>query len=212
MPACGPSTTFVKASYINAASAFLLTQRLTPGASPYIPLLPSSNHPVRPSWHQAFRPTGSCSLFVIGPSTSSSDAGLWSIDHLRQGLIHKCSQCFPAHVAVDTRGESIHITPSQHSSGNTVRLGRMSRRGDAYLRSALIEGAHAVIRQIRPDATDPYSRRIQRWVQRCGRKGAAVRLANHNLRVVWLLLKHPGMRLCSDPAQRDTEAREAAMH
>src|SRR5574337_1834670 len=36
MPACGPSTTFVKASYINAASAFLLTQRLTPGASPYI--------------------------------------------------------------------------------------------------------------------------------------------------------------------------------
>lgn len=104
------------------------------------------------------------------------------------------------------------ITPSQHSSGNTVRLGRMSRRGDAYLRSALIEGAHAVIRQIRPDATDPYSRRIQRWVQRCGRKGAAVRLANHNLRVVWLLLKHPGMRLCSDPAQRDTEAREAAMH
>src|SRR5574337_236441 len=108
MPACGPSTTFVKASYINAASAFLLTQRLTPGASPYIPLLPSSNHPVRPSWHQAFRPTGSCSLFVIGLSTSSSDAGLWSIDHLRQGLIHKCSQCFPAHAAVDTRGESIH--------------------------------------------------------------------------------------------------------
>src|SRR5574337_906619 len=90
MPACGPSTTFVKASYINAASAFLLTQRLTPGASPYIPLLPSSNHPVRPSWHQAFRPTGSCRLFVIGLSTSLSDAGLWSIDHLRQGLIHKC--------------------------------------------------------------------------------------------------------------------------
>lgn len=103
------------------------------------------------------------------------------------------------------------ITPSQHSSGNVIRLGRMSRRGDTYLRSALIEGAHAVIRQIRRDAIDPYSRRIQRWVQRCGQKGAAVRLANHNLRVVWLLLKHPDMAFCSDPAHRAIETREDAM-
>ena len=103
------------------------------------------------------------------------------------------------------------ITPSQHSSGNTLRLGRMSRRGDTYLRSALIEGAHAVIRQIRSDATDPYSRRVQRWVQRCGRKGAAVRLANHNLRVVWLMLKQPKMTFCSNPSLA-TEAMENAMH
>ena len=103
------------------------------------------------------------------------------------------------------------ITPSQHSSGNTIRLGRMSRRGDTYLRSALIEGAHAVIRQIRRDATDPYSRRVQRWVQRCGRKGAAVRLANHNLRVVWLMLKQPQMTFCSNPSLA-TKAMEDAMH
>ncbi len=104
------------------------------------------------------------------------------------------------------------ITPGQHSSGNTLHLGRMSRRGDTYLRSAMIEGAHAVIRQIRSNATDTYSRRIQRWVQRCGRKGAAVRLANHNLRVVWLLLKHPEMPFCSHPAPRGTDVREDAMH
>lgn len=103
------------------------------------------------------------------------------------------------------------ITPSQHSSGNVVRLGPMSRRGDTYLRSAMIEGAHAVIRQIRGEATDPYSRRIQRWVQRCGRKGAAVRLANHNLRVVWWLLKHPDLPFCSNPGHRHAEAGEAAM-
>ena len=36
MLACGLSTTFIKALYINAASAFLRTPRLTPGASPYI--------------------------------------------------------------------------------------------------------------------------------------------------------------------------------
>ena len=106
------------------------------------------------------------------------------------------------------------ITPAQHSSGAKVRLGKMSRRGDAYLRSTLIEGAHAVMNQIRSDATDPYSRRIQRWVQRCGRKGAAVRLANHNLRVVWLLLKHPQMPFCSNPNQRvaGPSDPEIAMH
>lgn len=106
------------------------------------------------------------------------------------------------------------ITPSQHSSGAKVRLGKMSRRGDTYLRSTLIEGAHGVIAQIRSDASDPYSRRIQRWVKRCGNKGAAVRLANHNLRVVWLLLKHPEMSFCSNPHERTLalQATEAAMH
>lgn len=106
------------------------------------------------------------------------------------------------------------ITPSQHSSGQKVRLGRMSRRGDAYLRSALLEGAHAVINPIRSDARDLYSRRIQRWVQRCGRKGAAVRLANHNLRVIWRLLKHPDMPFCSNPSNALDLAtdREIAMH
>jgi transposase len=93
------------------------------------------------------------------------------------------------------------ITPSQHSSGQKVRLGNMSRRGDTYLRSTLLEGAHAVLNQIRSDAHDPYSRRLQRWLQRCGRKGAAVRLANHNLRVVWVLLKHPDTPFQSNPSR-----------
>lgn len=101
------------------------------------------------------------------------------------------------------------IVPKQHSSGNKLRLGKMTRCGDTYLRSALIEGAHAVIRQVRSDATDPYSRRIQRWVHRCGRKGAAVRLANHNLRVIWVLLKHPDWPFQSNPSLR--ERTEVAM-
>ncbi|HET7299520.1 MAG TPA: IS110 family transposase [Oleiagrimonas sp.] len=94
------------------------------------------------------------------------------------------------------------ITPNQHSSGQKIRLGKMSRRGDTYVRSAMIEGAHAVIQKIRSDATDPYSQRIQRWVKRCGRKGAAVRLANHNLRVIWVLLKHPDMSFQRNPHER----------
>lgn len=80
--------------------------------------------------------------------------------------------------------------PDQHSSGEKVRVGRMSRRGDSYLRSLLVNGAHAVIRTTCVEATDADSQRIVRWKHRHGSKGAAIRLANHNLRVIWALLEH----------------------
>jgi transposase len=79
--------------------------------------------------------------------------------------------------------------PDQHSSGSTIRLGRMSKRGDSYLRSLVIEGAHAVLRQLKADSAEPDDLRLQRWLQRHGRKGAAVRLANRNLRIAWVLLQ-----------------------
>ncbi len=80
--------------------------------------------------------------------------------------------------------------PDQHSSGNKIRLGGMSKRGDAYLRSLMIQGAHAVLQQLRPDSEQPDDRRLLRWMSRLGRKGAAVRLANRNLRIVWVLLQN----------------------
>lgn len=80
--------------------------------------------------------------------------------------------------------------PEQHSSGRRIQLGRMSKRGDGYLRSLIIEGAHAVLRQLKSDATAPDDRRLLRWVQRHGTKGAAVRLANRNLRITWALLQN----------------------
>jgi transposase len=38
------------------------------------------------------------------------------------------------------------LTPSQHSSGERVRLGRITREGNAYLRAVLIESAWTVMR------------------------------------------------------------------
>lgn len=83
---------------------------------------------------------------------------------------------------------SFGLVPDQHSSGNRIRLGKMSKRGDRYIRSLLIEGAQAVLarRKISAPVGDD---RLQRWLQRHGRKGAAVRLANRNLRIVWALLR-----------------------
>lgn len=80
--------------------------------------------------------------------------------------------------------------PDQHSSGNNVRLGKMAKRGDAYIRSLFIQGAHAVLRQLKPTSEHPDDRRLQRWLSRHGQKGAAVRLANRNLRIVWVLLQN----------------------
>ena len=37
------------------------------------------------------------------------------------------------------------LTPREHSSGNTRRLGRITKRGDVYLRTLLIHGARSAI-------------------------------------------------------------------
>jgi transposase len=79
--------------------------------------------------------------------------------------------------------------PDQHSSGQKIRLGKMSKRGDSYLRSMMIEGAHAVLRNLKPESQHPDDRRLHRWLHRHGRKGAAIRLANRNLRIIWVLLQ-----------------------
>ncbi|TBU84810.1 IS110 family transposase, partial [Pseudomonas daroniae] len=90
--------------------------------------------------------------------------------------------------------------------GQKIRLGKMSKRGDGYLRSLMIEGSHAVLRMLKPDSEEADDRRLKRWMQRHGRKGAAIRLANRNLRIAWVLLQS------NDVYRRDPQARqEAAM-
>lgn len=81
------------------------------------------------------------------------------------------------------------MIPKQDSSGQKVRLGKMTRAGDAYIRTLAIQGAQAVLQRVRADADDRDSQRLIRWKRRHGTKGAAVRLANRNLRVAWALLR-----------------------
>ncbi len=53
----------------------------------------------------------------------------------------------------------------------------------------MIEGAHAVLRHLDPNSQQPDDRRLLRWINRYGRKGAAIRLANRNFRIVWAMLQ-----------------------
>ncbi len=82
------------------------------------------------------------------------------------------------------------LVPNQHSSGDKIRLGKMTKRGDGYLRSLMIQGAHSVLKQLRPDSPHTDDRRLLAWLNRLGRKDAAVRLANRNLRILWVLLQN----------------------
>lgn len=87
------------------------------------------------------------------------------------------------------------LTAREYSSGEHRRLGRISKRGDVYLRTLLIHGARAVL-----NATISAARRgrspdrLRAWAlatqQRCGYNKATVALANKLARIVWATWKY----------------------
>jgi transposase len=81
------------------------------------------------------------------------------------------------------------LTPKQHSSGGKDRLLGMSKRGDTYLRTLLIQGARSVLKVI-DKKTDPRSQWLQNLCGRRHKNVAAVALANKNARIAWALLNN----------------------
>lgn len=79
------------------------------------------------------------------------------------------------------------LVPRQHSSGGTRRLGRITKRGDVYLRTLLIHGARAAMRQL-ARRTDATSRWVTALQARRGFNKAVVALAAKHARIVWALL------------------------
>jgi transposase len=79
------------------------------------------------------------------------------------------------------------LVPRQHASGGTRRLGRITKRGDVYLRTLLIHGARAVLRQI-ARRTDATSRWVTALHARRGFNKAVVALAAKQARILWALL------------------------
>jgi transposase len=79
------------------------------------------------------------------------------------------------------------ITPRQDSSGGKTRLGRITRRGDSYLRSLLVQGAKSVVFNAHK-RSDPISRWALALRERSGWQVAAVALANKNARTLWAVM------------------------
>jgi len=81
------------------------------------------------------------------------------------------------------------MVPRHEGTGGKSRLGRISKRGDGYLRTLLIHGARSVIAQIerKPDQADEW---LKKLLARRNKNIAAVALAAKNARVAWALLAH----------------------
>jgi transposase len=84
-------------------------------------------------------------------------------------------------------GAWIGLTPRQHSSGGKASLGGITKRGDTYLRTLLVQGAKSAVMTAhrRQD-------RISQWAlalrERSGWQKAVVALANKNARILWAVM------------------------
>ncbi len=81
----------------------------------------------------------------------------------------------------------IGLVPGQYSTGGKARLGHISKRGDAYLRNLLVQGARSVL-QTAPMHQDRLSRWALELQARRGYYRALVAIANKNARIAWALL------------------------
>jgi transposase len=82
------------------------------------------------------------------------------------------------------------LTPREYSSGLKRNLGRISKRGDGYLRTLLIHGARSVLVHARKQQPD----RLREWANTLAQtrvhNKVAVALANKLARIVWAVWKN----------------------
>jgi len=116
-------------------------------------------------------------LLGIGPLTSSALAAT-----VPDAKVFKSGRQF---------GAWLGLTPRQHSSGGKVRLGRISLRGNVYLRTLLIQGARSTL-QAALKAEPSRASRLQRWIinlyGRTGYHKTLVAIANKHARMLWAML------------------------
>jgi transposase len=84
-------------------------------------------------------------------------------------------------------GAWIGLVPRQHSSGGKNSLGGITKRGDTYLRSLLIQGAKSAVMTAHK-RSDPISLWVTALRERAGWQKAAVALANKNARILWAVM------------------------
>ena len=84
-------------------------------------------------------------------------------------------------------GAWLGVVPRQASSGGKIRLGRITKRGDDYLRTLLIQGAKAAVMSA-DKRDDPTSRWLAQLTARVGWQKACVAMANKNARILWAVM------------------------
>ncbi len=79
------------------------------------------------------------------------------------------------------------LVPKENSSGDIRRLGRITKRGDSYLRTLLTQGGRAVLRAANVSKSPPD--KLRAWARKLhrsrGHNKAAIAVANKLARIVW---------------------------
>ena len=85
----------------------------------------------------------------------------------------------------------IGLVPENDSTGGKVRQNGLSKKGDRYLRSLLVNGAMAVVQkaQKRPDK-HPWVTKLR---ARMSAKQVAIAIANKTARIAWAIMVHGGV-------------------
>jgi len=85
----------------------------------------------------------------------------------------------------------IGLVPENDSTGGKVKQKGLSKKGDRYLRSLLVNGAMAVVQQAqkRPDK-HPW---VTKLLGRMSAKQAAIAIANKTARIAWAIMVHGGV-------------------
>ena len=112
-------------------------------------------------------------LSGVGPTTATAILAM-----IGNGHEFRCGRQFAAWLG---------LTPGQYSSGGKTRLGRITKAGDAYLRTMLILGAKAVLAAAK-NKTDSISRWAIALEARRGYWKAVVAIAAKNARMCWAML------------------------
>ena len=84
-------------------------------------------------------------------------------------------------------GAWLGVVPSQNSSGGKTSLGRITKRGDDYLRTLLIQGAKSAVMSA-GKRDDPTSKWLVQLTARVGWQKACVAMANKNARILWAVM------------------------
>lgn len=79
------------------------------------------------------------------------------------------------------------MTPNQHSSGGKAKLGAISKRGDKYLRTLLVNGATSVI-NVLGDKLDPKSKWSKKLLERKPANKVRIALASKMAQITWAIL------------------------
>jgi transposase len=85
------------------------------------------------------------------------------------------------------------LVPTQHSSGGHTRLGAISCRGDAYLRTLLIQSARSSLQRAKAVSVEKATPE-QRWIAQLACRmpfgKLLVAIANKHARQLWVMLAH----------------------